>query len=605
MSCKLPFCANSTSVNPKSGRNFEHCSKECALLEKYLQRHPEISPKCETPGCNNLKNADMKRIYHHCSRACAIGNLSPILPRHLKAAVARPAVARPAIARPAIAVADKDQRKQQRVAIYQDNISIVSRDARLSEQRPSCLINLDRIPPAPITADMELKIEFLACDSNEAIHFYTTAGARVTAVNFANANHAGGGVSKGAIAQEEDLCLQSNLLGALNQFTNNGSYTDWGSQNWNKKLIYSNDITFFRNSPLQLLNPRDRFISSIVSVAAPNFGRSSRLINDKKSQAENDATIKRASSDPALFEEFEKMIRGTYFAEEIAQTISSRKWQPPDSKRGINFHTDVLVLGAWGCGAFAPTADDGSYKANIATCFANVLKSVPKKYDVVCFAIPPSHGGDPTRDNLNIFRKVFMQNNINFEDNGHAPANQPIWAPSWASRQLRQQLPTFSVVDEDATAAPAFSVDEDMWQDATVPKKPQQLATVQRKPAVPATAAPAFSVDEDMWQDATVPKKPQQLATVQRKPAAPATAAPAFSVDEDMWQVASVPRRHQMGVIVVGSRVEFTLDQLLLGTVTKIDILPNGTKRYTIMGNNGYEYVADSYNNYLNSPQLI
>ena len=51
--------------------------------------------------------------------------------------------------------------------------------------------------------------------------------------------------------------------------------------------------------------------------------------------------------------------------------------------------------------------------------------------------------------------------------------------------------------------------------------------------------------------------------------------------------------------IVVGSRVKYTLGEKLSGTVTKIDMLPNGDKRYTIMGDNRFEYVADSANRHL------
>ena len=75
--------------------------------------------------------------------------------------------------------------------------------------------------------------------------------------------------------------------------------------------------------------------------------------------------------------------------------------------------TNVLILGAFGCGAFSPSNNLQNYvgiKYNeyIAYIFASILLKIPSilsTYDFICFAIPPG-------DNYNIFKKVFLKYNL-------------------------------------------------------------------------------------------------------------------------------------------------------------------------------------------------
>ena len=56
----------------------------------------------------------------------------------------------------------------------------------------------------------------------------------IFALNFANAGHAGGGVARGKIAQEETICLQGDqLYKSLNTI----SYVKWKEPNWFKKYF--------------------------------------------------------------------------------------------------------------------------------------------------------------------------------------------------------------------------------------------------------------------------------------------------------------------------------------------------------------------------------
>jgi hypothetical protein len=69
---------------------------------------------------------------------------------------------------------------------------------------------------------------------------------------------------------------------------------------------------------------------------------------------------------------------------------------PPSTKEKL------LLLGPWGCGAFAPTIDrfKSAYISWVARQFKTVLESLPQKY-TICFVFLDSD------ENYDIFRRVF------------------------------------------------------------------------------------------------------------------------------------------------------------------------------------------------------
>lgn len=168
-------------------------------------------------------------------------------------------------------------------------------------------------------------------------------------MNFVNARHPGGGFLYGANGQEEDLCRASTLYASISSASAKGMYV------FNRKsrspvdsdyMLISPTAYVFRDAAGNFLN--EPFRISVITVPAPD--KLCRAVNVP--QAELDETVKNR---------LRNMLR-------VAVRHGYR----------------VLILGAWGCGAFANDSKD------IARCFRYVL--VTERYgsyfDDIIFAIP-------------------------------------------------------------------------------------------------------------------------------------------------------------------------------------------------------------------------
>ncbi|TAQ86971.1 hypothetical protein B7494_g4704 [Chlorociboria aeruginascens] len=160
--------------------------------------------------------------------------------------------------------------------------------------------------------------------------------ARVAVLNMASALTPGGGVLRGAMAQEESLCLRSTLLPSL-------------KEEWYRVPelagIYSPDILVFRDSGNRELKRQERWCVDVISVAAlkrPEVVKSEMggLGVGGESWVYADA------------EEREVMVRTIRLVFQIARAKGIRK----------------LVLGAWGCGAY------GNPPGEVAGIFRRVME---------------------------------------------------------------------------------------------------------------------------------------------------------------------------------------------------------------------------------------
>jgi uncharacterized protein (TIGR02452 family) len=186
---------------------------------------------------------------------------------------------------------------------------------------------------------------------------------RVVILNFASARNPGGGFLGGAKAQEEDLARCSALYPCLEAQTvyyeaNRASetllYTD--------HLIYSPGVPFFRDDDLALLERP--VLLSVITAPAPNAG------------AELE---RRPHNGPAIEETLRRRAR-------LVLRAAAR------------FEHRVLVLGAWGCGAF------GNDPVIAASAFAEALAEARGLFDRVVFAVWERGGDGP---NLRAFRDRF------------------------------------------------------------------------------------------------------------------------------------------------------------------------------------------------------
>lgn len=150
---------------------------------------------------------------------------------------------------------------------------------------------------------------------------------RVLVLNFANPLNPGGGVRRGARAQEEDLCRKSSLLLALED-ASAGEYYRYnsilGSMPGSDAMIMNPTVEIIKDLNGELMD--ETTVVSVMTCAAPVISR-------------------------GLFgmgqEDFEEL-----FFNRIVSTI----------KVAAYYRYKYLVLGAWGCGAFG---NDAKIVANL------------------------------------------------------------------------------------------------------------------------------------------------------------------------------------------------------------------------------------------------
>jgi len=143
----------------------------------------------------------------------------------------------------------------------------------------------------------------------------------VLVLNFANPVHPGGGVRRGARAQEEDLCRKSTLLASLEGINARPYYQQHRARrNYlaTDAMILSPEVEIFRDGKAEFLKKTE--IVSVLTCAAPMASR-----------------VKYEVSDSALEEILYQRICGILA---VAQYYGYQ----------------YLVLGAWGCGAFGNDA---------------------------------------------------------------------------------------------------------------------------------------------------------------------------------------------------------------------------------------------------------
>lgn len=156
--------------------------------------------------------------------------------------------------------------------------------------------------------------------------------AKIAVLNFANAFHAGGGVTKGSSAQEESLCRCSTLYPLLDRKELRDSYYKY---HWDKKdpkasdaLIYTEDVVICKTDedvPERMLR-EDWVKVDVITMAAP----------DLRSKSNRYAELVNSGSCMNAAELFGYHVRRAIHMLTVA---ASKK-------------VDILVLGAFGCGAF-------------------------------------------------------------------------------------------------------------------------------------------------------------------------------------------------------------------------------------------------------------
>lgn len=200
-------------------------------------------------------------------------------------------------------------------------------------------------------------------------------GKKVCVLNFASATHAGGGVKTGASAQEECLCRCSTLYFAIsekNMYENfhkkhkSMLYSGEMDSTYNDDCIFSPEIVVLKSDDgLYTPLPRNqRYQVDVITCAAPNLNR---FYKDKPIAKIDLKNIHRQRAKRIL---------------DIAKSEQE----------------DILILGAFGCGAFRNPPEI------VAEVWTEVLKEYLYDFQTIEFAIV-SQSDKPSK-NFSVFERI-------------------------------------------------------------------------------------------------------------------------------------------------------------------------------------------------------
>ena len=185
-------------------------------------------------------------------------------------------------------------------------------------------------------------------------------GKKVAVLNFASATTPGGGVERGASAQEECLCRVSNLFLCL---TDKAVWEPFYKEHrdahdniHNDDIIYTPNVCVIKDDSYRDYSEADQFDVDVITCAAPN------LRDNPNNQYNMDSPEKAEVSVEELYRIHWKR------ATKIMQVAASK---------GV----EVLILGAFGCGVFR------NDPATVAKAYKDALSNFRHAFKEVEFAI--------------------------------------------------------------------------------------------------------------------------------------------------------------------------------------------------------------------------
>ena len=276
--------------------------------------------------------------------------------------------------------------RQERVEVFQDTLAWIREDAQLKQaleaaQKATKVFYEDDYPEFDASKRVNTRISVSRDRSFQAAMRLKREHpeARVAVMNFANAFHPGGGVAGGASAQEECLCRTSTLYPVLDRREMKDTYYrhhyELNSPKATDSLIYTKGVVVCKTDedrPRRM--PREQWVTvDVITIAAPDLRDQSNFFFDLVNGGA-------AMSGDELFECHVKRITHmlTCAAAQGAQ---------------------ILVLGAFGCGAFQNDPEV------VAAAFKKALEDFPKVFRCIEFAVycPPQGSR-----NYEVFKSVFM-----------------------------------------------------------------------------------------------------------------------------------------------------------------------------------------------------
>lgn len=256
---------------------------------------------------------------------------------------------------------------------FQDTLQFSSRCLAEETARAAAsgMVYREGFVSSRLYALVDTQIEVVAGTTLDTARKYLPFG-KVAVLNFANPHYPGGGPNCSSMTQEECLCRSSNLYPCLSDARVQAEFYQYHRENtdyfFSDRLIYNRGVTVFKDdSPVPVLMPREAwFPVDVITCAAPYIG-------------------KRKHTNRAVLEEtFKSRIRNVF-------------------ETAMDNEADVLILGAFGCGAFRNPPEV------VARAFRLVLQEVRYRgaFRKVVFAIREAARGSRESDNLAVFVREF------------------------------------------------------------------------------------------------------------------------------------------------------------------------------------------------------
>lgn len=283
----------------------------------------------------------------------------------------------------------KDLRKE-RVEIFEETKHLYCTSKRLvdsiefSKQNQKVIVEGAQIPVPTDKYNMPANIVVSQKRSLAAAGQYVEQN--VCVLNFASATNAGGGVTRGSNAQEEAICRCSTLYPCISDSRVVSEFHDKHREDlksgkinalYNDDCIYTPNIVVFRNdteTPI-LLPEKSWYEVDVISCAAPN-------LRSKPSNAMNPGSGSKAVNiKPGELLELHKKRMGR-----ILDIVKAN---------GV----EVVILGAFGCGAFQNPPDV------VARAMKEVVQNYLYSFKTIEFAVycPPKD-----TKNYDVFKKIFF-----------------------------------------------------------------------------------------------------------------------------------------------------------------------------------------------------
>lgn len=278
--------------------------------------------------------------------------------------------------------------REERVRIFEETKRLYSTNKRLmdsvsfSKQNQKVIAEDVEFSASAAKYDTPAKVLVTQNRSFAAASQYL--GQKVCVLNFASASNPGGGVTKGSNAQEEALCRCSTLYACMSDGQVTSQFHDKhrsalkaGELNalYNNDCIYTPNVTIFRSDTdtPRLLPAELWYEVDVISCAAPN-------LRNKPSNAMNPDSGNRAVFiKPSNLLELHK--------KRISRVLDI----------ALLNGVEVMILGAFGCGAFQNPPDI------VARAMFGVVKEYLYNFKAIEFSVycPPNN-----TKNYDVFKQI-------------------------------------------------------------------------------------------------------------------------------------------------------------------------------------------------------